>query len=101
MATKKKETELKTVATPAETLWNNIKRLPLEIFALPNQTVENHVTREANMEKVYPETIHLTLKSPAVLPALEETLGKVRVNPGESIVIDNNGRYTTVTLQKN
>ncbi len=87
-ATKKaapKKAAAKTVApkveekTAAEKIWEQIKDIPIDIFALPNQTVEMHVKRDARLEKAMPDAVHVKLKSAAVLPALEEALGKVRL----------------------
>lgn len=54
----------------ADKLWNEIKGLKIEIFSLPRQKVENHVVPL----KGTPDKLFLKLKSPAVLPALEQTL---------------------------
>lgn len=70
--------------TVAEQIWETIKNLPVDIFALPNQTVQMHVTRDARLEKAMPDAVHVLLKSAAVLPALEEALGKVRLPPAKT-----------------
>jgi hypothetical protein len=106
MATRKKAQAQKQnlpVETGAQKLWDQIKNLPLEIFSLPNQLVQNHVTRESGIEKAIPDSLHLTLKSSAVLPALEETLNKVRLpknNLGQQLVFDLSqlDRYTVVKI---
>ncbi|MAE86136.1 MAG: hypothetical protein CMB80_25590 [Flammeovirgaceae bacterium] len=54
----------------ADQLWNEIKDLPIEMFSLPNQRVLNHVTRKGGT----PDSVVLSLNSPAVLPSLEATL---------------------------
>lgn len=69
--------------TAAEQIWDKIKDLPIDIFALPDQTVQMHVTRDARLEKAIPDAVHVKLKSAAVLPALEEALGKVRLPPSK------------------
>lgn len=57
----------------AQKIWEEIKNVQLNMFALPNQTVDMYC-------KVYPiEPTHcyITVKVSAVLAALEDTLGKV------------------------
>ena len=101
MTTSKTKTEDKTEAkevTAAEKIWDKIKDLPLEIFALPNQVVQDHVKREAQMEKAIPDAVHLILKSAAVLPALEESLGKVRLGRHERFEVTQYSKYTVVKI---
>lgn len=91
MATRKKAGASKEVVnksaekveekTVAEQIWDKIKDLNIDIFALPNQTVQMHVTRDERLERAIPDAVHVRLKSAAVLPALEEALGKVRLPP--------------------
>lgn len=101
MTSKNKETtekaETKT-ATAAEKIWDKIKDLPIEIFALPNQSVQDHARREAQMEKAIPDAVHLIIKSAAVLPALEETLSKVRLGKNERFDITQYSKYTVVKI---
>lgn len=64
----KKETK-KTVA---DEIWAEIKDKTIEMYALPGQTVADHVTR-----KVVPgELVFLKPKSPAVIASLQEAIGK-------------------------
>ncbi len=77
--------------TAAEKIWNKIKNVPMDIFALPNQTVQMYVTREAKLEKAIPDAVHLKLKSAAVLPAMEDALGRVQLGKnavGQQLVFD-------------
>jgi hypothetical protein len=105
MATLKK-VETSTSAeqeTTAQKIWNKIKDLSIDIFALPNQSVQDHVKREAGLERATPDAVHLILKSAAVRPALEETLGRVRLgqdNLGQPLVFEltTSGRYTVVKI---
>ncbi|KKN60996.1 hypothetical protein LCGC14_0526210 [marine sediment metagenome] len=55
----------------ADSIWAEIRNLPIEMFALPNQRVENHLLRVRGV----PNELYLTAKSPAALPALEALLG--------------------------
>lgn len=109
MATRKKtetdtsKTEAVKTETGAEKIWKKIADLSIDIFALPNQVVQQHAKREVKMEKVDPSAVHLILKSAAVRPALEETLGKVRLGKdefGQPLVFEvtNSSRYTVVKI---
>lgn len=83
-----KETVNETVA---EKIWDKIKNVPIDIFALPNQVVQMHVIRDARLEKAIPDAVHLRLKSAAVLPALEESLGRLSLGKnavGQSLVFE-------------
>jgi hypothetical protein len=99
MATRKKadtskaaETVEKVVEeTAAEKIWNKIKNAPMDIFALPNQTVQMYATRNAQIERAIPDAVHLKLKSAAVLPALEDALGRIPLGKnavGQQLVFD-------------
>ena len=55
-------------------LWDKIKDLPMDIFALPNQTIKDHAKHEEGMDDMFPNAIFLTLNSTAAYPALEEAL---------------------------
>lgn len=58
--------------TESEQIWQEIKDLPILVFALPNQTVKQHVMQVPMPGK----ELLLRLVSTAVLPSLEESLGK-------------------------
>lgn len=53
-------------------LWNEIKNLQLNMFALPDQTVEKHYTPVI----VEPSKLYMVGAVGAAFPALEETLGQ-------------------------
>ncbi len=107
---KNKETETvqnvtseKIEETVAEKLWSKIKDLPIDIFALPNQTVKDHVKFEKELAAAVPDSVHLTLRSAAVRPALEESLGRVKWGKdkfGQTLVFDlsNVARYTVLKV---
>ena len=59
-----------TIVTEADQIWNEIKDLEIEMFALPNQRVKNHVKKLAGTA----DSVVVSLNSPAALPALEATL---------------------------
>lgn len=68
----KKETkEVTTMRFESEKIWDEIKDFGINIYALPNQRVQDHVT----VLEVPGNELYVKLKSTAVLPALEECLG--------------------------
>lgn len=71
-------TEDKGEQTGASKLWDRIKDIPMDIFALPNQTVKDHAKREERMDTVFPNDLYLVLRSAAAYPALEEALGNAQ-----------------------
>jgi hypothetical protein len=56
--------------TVADKIWQDIKDLRLELFALPNQFVNSY----CEQIKIEPSKLYLTSKVSAVLPILEEAL---------------------------
>ena len=54
----------------ADAIWGELRNLPIEMFALPNQRVENHLLRVRGV----PHELYLKPKSAAALPALEALL---------------------------
>lgn len=91
----KKEEEKSSVSV-SEELWEKIKNLPLDLYGLPNQTVQGHVVRHKEMERAVPDALHLTLKSGAVLPALEETLGRFKFSESAKYEISSMSKFTVV-----
>lgn len=70
--------------TKADKIWENIKDMNLDLFALPGQKVSMHAKRIP----IHDEFVHLKLSSQAVLAALESVLGsKYLVEPGEQYVV--------------
>lgn len=60
------------VKSEAELIWDEIKLRPIEMFALPNQTVAQHCAPVP----VEPTRLYLTVRSTATLPSLEAAIGK-------------------------
>lgn len=60
-----KSEELSTI------LWNEIKNKKINMFSIPNQTVEKY----CEPISIDPNKLYLTIKVSSVLPALEEALG--------------------------
>ncbi len=56
----------------ADKIWSEIRYRPIEMFALPNQIVEQHCTPFP----ADPSKLFLTTRSTAVLPSLEASCGK-------------------------
>lgn len=68
------EKSAKNEKTKSDEIWDRIKDLPVNMYALPDQVVANHVTRV----EVSPLEVHLKIKSPAILPALEEAIATLK-----------------------
>lgn len=85
-------------------MWDKIKDLPIEIFALPNQTVKDHAIREEGMDKVFPDDIYVTLRSAAVYPALEEALGvgqsrnQIKLAKNEKFELSQSAKFTVIKV---
>lgn len=80
--------ESKAVRTSeSEKMWSEIENLPINIFSLPNQKVSDHTKKVS----VSGDSLLLKPKSSAVVPALEEAIGK-----GFDINLADNG-YILVT----
>lgn len=84
--------------TKAEEIWNKIKEYNLDLFGLPGQTVEKHCKRNPELEVVFPDTLHLTIKSAAVYPSLEDCLVKIKLGKNESFEVGQYTKYTTVKI---
>ncbi len=68
----------------AEKMWNEIKNKPINLWALPAQLISQNVS----VLPVSDTQLFITLKSPAVLPALEEALsGKYTVTQNDKYII--------------
>jgi hypothetical protein len=74
MVTPMTKTDIKT-ETDADKIWNEIKSLPIAMYALPGQTVEQYLVR---VDSNIPELM-VKISASAVVPALEMAF---------------NGRYT-------
>jgi hypothetical protein len=85
-------------------LWEKIKDLPMEIFAIPNQTIKDHAKHEDGMDDVFPDAVYLTLRSTAAYPALEEALytaaarNQIKLAKTERFDISQQARYTVVKV---
>lgn len=85
VAKKKATTESLLEGTEAGSIWSEIKDKPIEIFALPNQTISLH----AAPALVEPSKLYLLTRSSSVLPAIETALGK-------NYVVELADKYTVV-----
>lgn len=59
-----------TPKTEAQLIWDEIQNLTIQMFGLPGQTVSHHCTQVP----IEPTHLYVTIRSPAVLPALEVSL---------------------------
>lgn len=96
MASSKKETPEPYQPTPADELWDKVKDLPLELYALPNQTLASNCTRV----NVAPDQLHLKLASGAVVAAMTEALKNVKLADDEEFDISTAGVFTVVKVKK-
>lgn len=78
----------------ADKIWGMISNIPLEIFALPNQTLQMH----CNVIPVTPDALYITLKSTAALPALEEAVLKVKLPSNQQWDVSQAGAYTVIKI---
>jgi hypothetical protein len=88
----------KSTETPSKQLWDKIKNQYLDIFALPDQTIAKHVTREEKLETPDSDALYVVLKSAAVLPALEEALTKTRLPKGKRFDLSQMSKYTVIKV---
>jgi hypothetical protein len=80
-------------------IWESIRGLPIEIFSLPNQKIEDHATLVTNT----PTQLYLKPKSPAVVAVIEGALpgGKYKVEfIDQYIVISNKTEAVATVVQK-
>lgn len=78
-------------ATEPENIWNEIKNLPIEMFALPNQVVAQHVFPYPF--HVDPTRLLATIRSTSVLPALEAAIdAEVKKNTTLATVLASRGK---------
>ena len=68
----KTETPNQVSQTTSDAIWTAIKDLPIEVYSLPAQRVEQHTQRFLGS----PDAVFLKLTSSAILPALEAAVGK-------------------------
>lgn len=82
----------KTDKPESELIWEEIKDLPIAMFALPNQTIKQHVSRL----EVPGTKLLLRLTSTAALPALEEALNNVVATHGKRYEVELAEGYTVI-----
>jgi len=79
----------KKVMTTAELIWEEIKDKKIDLFALPEQKVNNYCLPV----KIDPSKCYLQFKVGALLPALEVALGS-------KYLVELNNKYITVARAK-
>ena len=95
--------EQKPKSAPALDLWNRIKDLPIDMFSLPNQEVNQYCKPELKLVEAYPNDLYMRIKCAMVKPALEECLGRVKLDKdmfGRKLVFELTevGQYTVVKI---
>lgn len=83
MSEKKQNTSEKS---DADKIWESIKDLKIEMFALPNQTVSQY----CKPVSIEPSKCYLVFTASAVLPALEEATKS-------KFAVDRAGKFITVS----
>jgi len=89
MATKKE--------TQADQIWNILSAIKLDLYGLSKQQLDNHVERL----KVADDRVHLKIKSPAALPAMEEALNAVaeeKLGKGRRFSVEQQRNFTIVSI---
>lgn len=80
--------------TAADQIWNEIRRLPIEMFGLPGQIVEMHVAPTP----LDPSRCFLVARASAVLPSLESALGVNLAHPEQSkYLVEQQGNFIVVS----
>jgi hypothetical protein len=87
-------TKEKAEITVSDAIWNRIKGLQLDLFALPDQIIEKNVHRV----NITDDKLYLTLKAPAVLPAIEAALSKLKMPENQVFEITQAKNYTIISI---
>lgn len=80
------------LAPESELIWEEIKDLPIAMFALPNQTIKQHVSKL----NVPGNKLLLKLVSTAALPALEDALNNAAAVHSKRYEVELAEGYTVV-----
>lgn len=79
-----KSAQVENKTAKSDAIWDEIKDKTLSLYALPGQKVSTHVEKLP----VPGDKLLVKLKSPAVLPALEEVLGDGFIlTPNEKFIV--------------
>lgn len=93
---RKKTNEVKEVEKSiAELLWDQIKDVDLNMFALPKQQAHKHLTPNFKFE----EALHVTLSSQAVLPVLEEKIKALRFN-SKKLLLSQKSQFVVISVEQ-
>lgn len=88
-----------TELTKADAIWEKLKNIPIEIFALPGQTVGMHCKRV----NVLPDQLFLISNGGAFLPALEDVMARYGSTFGvlsehEKFEVDTDAKFVKVKI---
>lgn len=87
----------KVKAPESDLIWEEIKALPLDIFGLSYQSVQDHVKKiELPGNECY-----ISFKVGSVLPSLEDTLSNMKLTRGKKYLIENADKYYYVKRDNN
>lgn len=76
--------EVKKVETESDKIWNEIHRLPIDVYGLPDQVVGNYLTK---IELPGSELL-VKMKTSAVFPALEATLSNMHLTKNRKYAVE-------------
>lgn len=82
--------------TLADQIWEKIKDIDLQLWALEGQTLEKNATRVP----VDDEKLYLLLKAGAVMPVLEEALRKKKFDKDRTYEVSTVSRYCVINVVK-
>lgn len=86
-----------TEVKKSDVVWNQVRDMSIEMFGIPQQTFGQYCKRVMEAD---PEVVYLLLKASAVLPTLEENIGRVKLPKNETIEIGQAAQYTTLKVVK-
>ena len=86
-----------TEVRKSDVVWNQVKDMSIEMFGIPQQTFGQYCKRVMETD---PEVVYLILKASAVLPTLEENIGRVKLAKNEAIEIGQAAFFTTLKVVK-
>ncbi len=86
---------VKDIRPLSQQIWERIKDIDLELFALAGQTVEKNSDPVIDMS---PIDLHLILKAQAALPQLEDKLRGFKWSAGFTLAVEVKPKFTVVKV---
>jgi len=79
--------------TIREEIWNKIKSIPINLYALGNRPIEDHCI----LLPLTDSALHLRLKASAALPQIEEAIRHIKMKNGNSLLVEQHKDYIVIT----